>query len=154
MGRRPEGKHPVEPKRSRKKHSPAFKSKVAVEAIRMVKTVPDIAKRYEIHPSQVHTWKKRALEGRSGLWRAWWTSSRKVLVIEVVKARTNSSPICTSRLDVFKWSFNGLKKSLDLPIRQRRLWIEPCDGLSIRRQCELADVNRSGLYYEPVSETV
>ena len=29
----------------------------------MVKTVPDIAKRYEVHPSQVHTWKKRALEG-------------------------------------------------------------------------------------------
>ena len=50
-------------KRSRTKHSPAFKSKVAVEAIRMVKTVPDIAKRHEVHPSQVHTWKKQALEG-------------------------------------------------------------------------------------------
>jgi transposase-like protein len=57
----------VETKRSRKKHSPAFKSKVAVEAIRMVNTVPDIAKRYEVHPSQVYTWKKRALEGLADL---------------------------------------------------------------------------------------
>ena len=54
---------------------------------------------------------------------------------------------------VSRWSFNGLKKSLDTPISQRRLWIEPCDGLSIRRQCELADVNRSGLCYQPVGET-
>ena len=36
---------------------------MAVDAIRMVKTVPEIAKRHEVHPSQVHTWKKQALEG-------------------------------------------------------------------------------------------
>jgi putative transposase len=50
-------------KRSRKKHSPTFKAKVAVEAIKGVKTVPEIAKRHEVHPSQVHTWKRNALEG-------------------------------------------------------------------------------------------
>lgn len=50
-------------KRSRKKHNPAFKAKVAVDAIKGIKTVPEIAKRHEVHPSQVHTWKKYALEG-------------------------------------------------------------------------------------------
>ena len=50
-------------KRSRKKHSPTFKAKVAVEAIKGVKTVPEIAKRHEVHPSQVHTWKRNALDG-------------------------------------------------------------------------------------------
>ena len=54
-------------KRSRKKHSPTFKAKVAVEAIKGVKTVPEIAKRHEVHPSQVHTWKKNALEGLSDI---------------------------------------------------------------------------------------
>lgn len=50
-------------KRNRKKHSPAFKAKVAVDAIRMVKTVPELAKQHEVHPSQIHTWKKQALDG-------------------------------------------------------------------------------------------
>lgn len=50
-------------RRSRRKHSGAFKAKVAVEAIRGVKTVPEIARRHEVHPSQVNAWKKEALEG-------------------------------------------------------------------------------------------
>jgi len=49
--------------RSRRKHGAAFKAKVAVEAIQGVKTVPEIARRHEVHPSQVNTWKKQALEG-------------------------------------------------------------------------------------------
>jgi len=50
-------------RRSRRKHSGAFKAKVAVEAIQGVKTVPDIARKHEVHPSQVNAWKKQAMEG-------------------------------------------------------------------------------------------
>ncbi len=50
-------------RRSRRKHSGAFKAKVAVEAIQGVKTVPEIARRHEVHPSQVNAWKQQALEG-------------------------------------------------------------------------------------------
>jgi transposase len=50
-------------RRSRRKHGGAFKAKVAVEAIQAVKTVPEIARRHEVHPSQVNAWKKQALEG-------------------------------------------------------------------------------------------
>jgi transposase len=48
---------------SRRKHGGAFKAKVAVEAIQGTRTVPEIARRHEVHPSQVNTWKKQALEG-------------------------------------------------------------------------------------------
>jgi transposase-like protein len=50
-------------KQSRKKHSPSFKAKVALDAIKAIKTVPEIAKQREVHPSQVHTWKRQALDG-------------------------------------------------------------------------------------------
>jgi transposase len=50
-------------RRSRRKHGGAFKAKVAVEAIQAVKTVPEIARRHEVHPAQVNAWKKQALEG-------------------------------------------------------------------------------------------
>lgn len=49
-------------KQPRKSYSGQFKAKVAVEAIRNVKTVNEIASRFGVHPNQVTTWKKQALE--------------------------------------------------------------------------------------------
>jgi transposase len=46
----------------RKQHSKAFKAKVALEALKGHKTINEIAAEYEVHPSQINTWKKRALE--------------------------------------------------------------------------------------------
>ena len=39
------------------------------------------------------------------------------------------------------------------PVSARHELIEPCADLSIRRQCELTGVSRSGFYYEPVAES-
>ena len=47
----------------RKQHSKEFKAKVALEALKGQKTVNEIAAEYAVHPSQINTWKKRALEG-------------------------------------------------------------------------------------------
>lgn len=54
-------------KQSRKNHSPLFKAKVALEALREEETTAEIASRYEVHPSQVRTWKRSLLEGASGI---------------------------------------------------------------------------------------
>ena len=44
----------------RKLHSKEFKAKVALEALKGQKTVNEIAAEYEVHLSQINTWKKRA----------------------------------------------------------------------------------------------
>jgi putative transposase len=46
----------------RQRFGKALKAKVAIEAIKGVKTVNEIASIYEVHPNQVHLWKKQALE--------------------------------------------------------------------------------------------
>lgn len=46
----------------RKRHTPEFKAKVALEALREEKTVNQIASEYEVHAAQVSQWKKQALE--------------------------------------------------------------------------------------------
>lgn len=43
----------------RKRHSPALKMKVALEALSGTRTVADIASRYKVHPTQVGQWKKQ-----------------------------------------------------------------------------------------------
>ncbi len=47
----------------RKKHPAKFKAKVAVEAIKSIRTIAELAATYSVHPSQIHNWKKLALEG-------------------------------------------------------------------------------------------
>jgi transposase-like protein len=46
----------------RRKLSPSFKAKVAVEALREVKTIPEIASSNSVHASQVQKWKKELKE--------------------------------------------------------------------------------------------
>ena len=46
----------------RKNHSPAFKAKVALEAIREEMTLAELSKKYGVHPSQIGSWKRAAIK--------------------------------------------------------------------------------------------
>jgi len=50
-----------------KRHSAQFKAKVALEALKGVKTTSELASEHQIHPAQISQWKKVAMEGLSTL---------------------------------------------------------------------------------------
>jgi transposase-like protein len=46
-------------KAKRKRHDAQFKARVALEALKGIKTVQQIAKEFDVHPVQVSDWKKK-----------------------------------------------------------------------------------------------
>jgi transposase len=48
---------------TRRKFTADFKAKVALEALRGDRTIQEIATRHKVHPNQVSTWKRQALDG-------------------------------------------------------------------------------------------
>ena len=51
----------------RRKHSPAFKAKVTLEAVKGQETVAQLSAKYEVHPGQIQAWKKALTEGAAGV---------------------------------------------------------------------------------------
>lgn len=59
--------NPHKMKAKRRRHDPEFKARVALEALKGIQTIQQIAKEFDIHPVQVSEWKKAMIEGASGI---------------------------------------------------------------------------------------
>lgn len=49
-------------KRPRRNHAPAFKARVALDALKGNQTILELSERYQVHPNQITDWKKQLLE--------------------------------------------------------------------------------------------
>ncbi len=48
---------------TRRRFTGDFKAKVALEALRGDRTIQEIASRHKVHPNQMSTWKRQAMDG-------------------------------------------------------------------------------------------
>ena len=51
----------------RKVHDSGFKARVALDSLKERETVSQLAKRYDVHPTQIHEWKRRLLDQASSV---------------------------------------------------------------------------------------
>ena len=54
----------------KRKHDAGFMAKVAVAAVKEVHTVSELAGQFGVHPTQIHKWKRRLLDGAAELFHA------------------------------------------------------------------------------------
>ncbi len=54
-------------KNGRRNHSAEFKARVALEAIKGMKSMSELASEYEVHPNQISKWKKQVLGELPGI---------------------------------------------------------------------------------------
>jgi transposase-like protein len=50
-------------RRARRNHTPAFKAKVALAAVKNDRTIGQLAEQFDVHPNQIASWKDQLLKG-------------------------------------------------------------------------------------------
>jgi len=130
----------------RKTYSAEFKAKVAVEAIRGLQTMNEMAAAFGVHPHGVAAWRKQARQERPQIFangRARQEKSDKDLRAALYQ-----------QIGQLKVELDWLKKNLDLALEVKRQRIESGHPtLSIARQCERLGLTRSSFYYQGGSES-
>lgn len=123
-------------RRLRRQHSVEVKARAVLEALEGKRTINEIASVREVHPVQVTQWKKQAKESLAELF-----SRRKDLS---VKADAELKERLYQKIGRLEMELDWLKK----------VWpgMPMSTVISLKRQCELVGLSRSGWYYEAVPE--
>ena len=57
-------------RRARRNHTPAFKAKAALAAIKGEKTLSELAQQFDVHANQIKQWRDQLMEGATGVFGA------------------------------------------------------------------------------------
>ena len=70
-------------RRPRRNHSPAFKAKVALAAVRGEKTLAELAQQFDVHPNQITQWRSQLLEGAADVFGSATNGAAAVPTVDV-----------------------------------------------------------------------
>ena len=74
-------------RRPRRNHSPAFKSKVALAAIKGEQTVAELAQRFDVHPNQITQWKTLLLERAGAVFEGGESAATPTVDVKALHAK-------------------------------------------------------------------
>lgn len=77
-------------RRPRRNHSPQFKAKVAIAAIKGEKTLAELAQEFDVHPNQITDWRTQLLEGAGNVFGAAKGDAQPVIDIKELHAKIGS----------------------------------------------------------------
>ncbi len=117
--------------RKRRRFSPSFKAKVALEAVKETRTISDLAKKHKLHATQINLWKKQLLD-----------SAETIFEGDNKDAKTATDEPQAAELCE---QIGRLKVQLEWPktVSEARSWIDfDNPSFSIREQCRLLGLHR------------
>ncbi|UGY16809.1 IS3 family transposase [Bradyrhizobium septentrionale] len=125
-------------KRSRRTHSPAFKAKVALAAVKGEKTLAELAQLFDVHPNQITTWKSQLLEGAAGVFGQDNGPAEAPVDLKALHAKIGE----LENDFLFRRAHQGGPA-------ERKAMIDRGHDLSVVRQAKVLNLARSTVYYEP-----
>jgi transposase len=74
-------------RRSRRNHSPAFKAKVALAALKGEEALAQLAERFDVHPNQITQWRSQLLEGATDVFSSGSSPKQEGLSLKDLHAK-------------------------------------------------------------------
>ncbi|WP_416409325.1 IS3 family transposase [Agrobacterium rosae] len=131
-------------RRPRRNHSPAFKVKVALAAIRGEQTLVELSQHFDVHANQIKQWKDQLLEGATGVFG---DETKAEPAAPTVDVKTLHAKIGELTLEN---DFLG-RSARQGGIAGRKEMIDRSHKLSLARQAKLLGLSRGSVYYSPRS---
>ncbi|WP_165915117.1 IS3 family transposase [Rhizobium sp. PP-F2F-G48] len=134
-------------RRPRRNHSPAFKAKVALAAIRGEQTLVELSQQFDVHANQIKQWKDQLLEGATGVFGDEAKAEPAGPTIDVKTLHAKIGELTLENGFFVRCARQG-------GIAGRKEMIDREHKLSVARQARLLGFSRGSIYYlpRPVSE--
>ncbi len=131
-----------------------FKARVALEALRGDRTIQEIAARHKVHPNQVSTWKRQAVDG---LGEVFSNGAERRQIDREAEIHDLHAKAC-ARAGGYRpvdggTGFFGQRAQAMSREERKGMIRRGHPDLSLSRQCRLVSISRSSFYYEPKGES-
>jgi transposase len=80
-------------KRARRSHTPTFKARVALAALKNDRTIAQLAEQFDVHPNQISSWKEQLLAGAADVFERGGNSKSATSDVDV-KSTPRSASRC------------------------------------------------------------
>nr|WP_151991793.1 IS3 family transposase [Sphingomonas aurantiaca] len=128
-------------KRPRRNHSPAFKAKVALAAVKGEKTLAELAQQYDVHPNLINQWRSRLLEGAADVFGADPTVAEPAVDVTVLHAKIGELTLANGFF--VRCARQGRS------VAERKAMIDRGHALPLVAQAQQLGISRSSIYYLP-----
>ncbi|MCO6180982.1 IS3 family transposase [Ciceribacter sp. RN22] len=129
-------------RRPRRNHSPAFKAKVALAAIRGEQTLVELSQQFDVHANQIKQWKDQLLEGATGVFGDETKAEPPGPTIDVKTLHAKIGELTLENGFFIRCARQG-------GIAGRKEMIDREHKLSVVRQAKLLGFSRGSVYYSP-----
>ncbi|WDR06969.1 IS3 family transposase [Devosia rhodophyticola] len=129
-------------RRPRRNHTPVFKAKVALAAIKGEKTLAELAQQFDVHANQITQWRSQLPEGAADVFGG---EARPEPTAPTVDVKTLHAKIGQLTLEN---DFLGRSAQQSRPA-ERKAMIDRDHDLSVTSQARVLNISRSSVYYLP-----
>lgn len=134
--------------KKRTTYTAEFKSKLVLEVLEGVKSINEIASQYEVLPANLKNWKNQFIDNMSLAFDKSAVVKEYKTEIESLQANNQKLAQKVGNLTIEKDFLEG-KLVSSVSSDKRKAMVDSECLLSLRKQCQLLQLNRTGLYYTP-----
>ena len=120
-------------KRTRRNHTPAFKAKVALAAIKGEMTLAQLAEHFDVHPNQITTWKAQLEGGAADVFGSGGGNGVALPAIDVKSLHAKIGAL-TLENDFLEGALTGVRRGPCADAADRRA----ASGVPLRRGSDVA----------------